>query len=143
MKRILSVLLALCLVLMASAALGEVDLTAMSRDELLVLEEQIIKELTSRPDYKEVTVPPGVYEVGVDIPAGKWTISGVDVFCTVDWGKALDEYKVKIPTSEWISGYVHGTGVEGVDWELTNGTFIVIGHGTVKFSPTIPKSLGF
>lgn len=85
-KKFLSVILALCL-LLPVITLAEVDLSAMSVDELIALNKAVVMELMSRKDFKEVKVPAGTYKVGEDIPAGMYTvkvegdqIAGVYVF---------------------------------------------------------------
>lgn len=71
-KKFLSVILVLCL--LPVIALAEVDLSAMSVDELIALNKAVVMELMSRKDFKEVTVPAGEYKVGEDIPAGIYTV---------------------------------------------------------------------
>lgn len=146
MKRIFSLSLAvvmlICLAFITSYAEG-IDLSALSFDELKALEQQIIKEMISRPEYKEVTVPLGTYKVGEDIPAGKWTISGFDDSGIVYWGKGVDEYGVEIPYNLMIADFTHWNEGDSIDWDLVEGTYIVVTISPVKFSPYVPKSLGF
>lgn len=145
MKRIISLFLVIALLFALPAlSLSEgFDLSSLSFDELKALEEQIIKEMISRPEYKEVTVPLGVYKVGEDIPAGKWTITGFDGAGKVTWGKGLDEYGVEIPYNQRIAEFTHWSAEDSIDWNLVEGTYIVVIISSVKFSPYIPKSLGF
>lgn len=76
MKKLITLFLILALAVpaaaMASTALPE--LSGLSFDELIQLKEKISLELWSRPEWQEVMVPPGVYAVGPDIPAGHWSI---------------------------------------------------------------------
>lgn len=76
MKKLVTLFLILALAVpaaaMASAALP--DLSGLSFDELIQLKEKISLELWNRPEWQEVMVPPGVYAVGPDIPAGHWSI---------------------------------------------------------------------
>ncbi len=63
MKRIIVLTLALLLCLVNTAVYSEsIDLSSLSYNELVVLQSKIVKEITSRPEYKEVTVPLGVYK---------------------------------------------------------------------------------
>ena len=73
MKKFVVMLLA-CLMIASCACADEIDLSSLSFDELRELQTKISKELTSRPEWKEVPVPPGLYKVGEDIPAGDWCI---------------------------------------------------------------------
>ena len=145
MKRIISLfLVATVLFILPAISLSEgFDLSSLSFDDLKALEKQIIKEMVSRPEFKEVTVPLGVYKVGEDIPAGKWTITGFDGAGKVTWGKGLDEYGVEIPYNQKIAEFTHWNDGDKIDWELVEGTYIVVIISSVKFSPYIPKSLGF
>lgn len=74
MKRIIAVFLVLCCV--ASGALADVfgDFTY---EELLILHHALDQEIMQRPEWKEVTVPAGDWIVGVDIPAGDYSIRPV------------------------------------------------------------------
>lgn len=72
MKKLLALSLILILALPAALADG-VDLSSMSYDELTALRSQLEQEIMSRPEWKEVQVPPGRYVAGVDFPAGRYT----------------------------------------------------------------------
>jgi hypothetical protein len=74
MKKIIILFAAVCMIVPAIAC-ADIDLSAMSFDELIELKAQIIAEIMSRDDFKEITVPAGKYVVGEDIPAGTYTIS--------------------------------------------------------------------
>lgn len=50
------------------------DLSSLSFVDLVLLREQINLAIWNSPEWQEVTVPPGVYEIGKDIPAGRWSI---------------------------------------------------------------------
>ncbi len=144
MKKLISICLALLIVLSVSFVFAEsIDLSSLSFDELAALETRIIKEMISKPEYKEVTVPLGVYKVGVDIPAGKWTISGLGNAGIVFWGKGTDEYGVEIPYNMQIADFTYWDENDSIDWDLVEGTYIAVTISPVKFSPYIPKSLGF
>ncbi len=72
MKKLFSALLALCILF--SFAVAETDLSQMQYDDLLALQKELVKEIMSRPEWKEVEVPAGQYTVGVDIPAGWYSV---------------------------------------------------------------------
>lgn len=75
MKRILSIALACVLVLsLAPAAFADVDLSGMTFDELVALKDQINLAIWNSAEWQEVTVPQGIYQVGRQIPPGKWTV---------------------------------------------------------------------
>ena len=75
MKRIIACLLFVAIMLSIPFALADVDLSGMSFDELIDLQSQLTSEILSRSEWKEIRVPVGTYEVGVDIPAGAYTVT--------------------------------------------------------------------
>lgn len=144
MKKLIAACLALLMVLSISFVFAEsIDLSSLSFDELATLETRIIKAMMSKPEYKETKVPVGVYKVGEDIPAGKWTISGIEYSGVITWGTGLDEYGVEIPYNMQISSFSYWDSNDSIDWDLVEGTYISVAISPVKFSPYIPKSLGF
>lgn len=161
MKKVLSLLLVLALLLPAFAVAEGVDLSALSFDQLVQLREQIARELTTRPEWKEVTVPQGVWEVGVDIPAGHWTITVAnrgygrvtiapllkDNGLEVDYWKALSQglFHYQITLTGRQSGiYDPQTSVSSFDIELPDGVYVEVYNASVIFSPYTGKpSLGF
>lgn len=88
-KKFLSVILTLCL-LLPVIALAEIDLSAMSVDELIALNKAVVMELMSRKDFKEVPVPAGTYKVGEDIPAGSYTVRAKQLAALITFEKNGD-----------------------------------------------------
>lgn len=86
MKKIAAFLLALVLCLGSFPAFADVDLSAYTQEELLALRDSINQELLKRGIEKEVEVPPGIYVVGEDIPAGTYTITthATSWFCSLN-----------------------------------------------------------
>lgn len=95
MKKILSIIVSIVLLFSFSLAVAETNLSELSYDELLALQQSINEEMKSRPEWKGVLVPAGIWTVGVDIPAGVYSISvckegqkgKVSVF-----GKEIDDF---------------------------------------------------
>ncbi len=156
MKKILSALLVLILLTSASLGMAEVDLTGLSYDELVALKAQVDLAIWESEEWQEVTVPQGVYEVGVDIPVGHWTILPADGgYSYVTCGDMLDNTKKDISwegdyyvsqslTSPNYSYYSESQDVTQVDFELEDGMYVVIDSGSVIFTPYAGKaSLGF
>lgn len=77
MKRLLSVLLIIGILFSCAFAEG-VDLSYLSFAQLLQMQQIINEEIVRRPEWKKTTVPVGVWTVGVDIPAGSYSISALD-----------------------------------------------------------------
>lgn len=147
--------LALILALPFSAC-AEVDLSGMSFDELVSLKDQINLAIWQSEDWQEVTVPQGIWEVGVDIPEGRWTIKPVDgVYAYVTYGSVLESngkevsYKSNNYYSESIYSpmsniYDEGDDLTEIDIDAKAGSYIEIDSGSVVFSPYAGKpSLGF
>lgn len=153
MKRALCIILALVLVLaLAPAAFADVDLSGMTFDELVALKDQINLALWNSADWQEVTVPQGVWEIGADIPAGKWTILPEPFGET--YIKIGNETKnggtdVSSKTSELIKdkdyrNFDASKDITSWNVELEAGQFLQVDYGPAVFTPYAGKpSLGF
>jgi len=74
MKKLIA--LALVGLMFCTGAIAEgINLDSMTFEQLIELREQITKEITNRAEWKNVYIPAGFYEIGVDIPAGHWTLT--------------------------------------------------------------------
>ena len=158
MKKLLSVLLLLCLLPVLSFA-DIPDLSSLSFDELITLRQQVNLALWQSDSWQSVEVPAGFYQIGADIPAGRWTITpAADVrfnLCYAD--------KANASLSDIGSGWDGVNGWNGVlsskknadgtwrdpeyfhsvDLLLTDGWYIRF-SGTAVFTPYIGKpDLGF
>lgn len=154
MKRIITlVLVLLCLAGVASAEAPE--LSGMSYEELVALKEQIDLAIWNSQEWQEVEVPQGVWVVGQDIPAGKWTIKAADgITANVSWGDELDEsgmelsysskiFEIELLYSVSYRNYKKGDSTE-VTWDLKNGDYFIVSSGIALFTPYSGKpSLGF
>ena len=76
MKRLLSLFLLLTILL--STAFAESVFSNMTDEELIQAQQDLNEEIMKRGLLKKVKIPSGVYEVGVDIPAGKYVLSAAD-----------------------------------------------------------------
>ena len=95
MKKLSSVFLALFLLLIfVSAEAAEFDFSSMTNDELIALRLSVFQELMDRGAVKSATVPAGTYTVGVDIPAGDYSISTSQIMVTVVIGNYDQLYVV-------------------------------------------------
>ena len=134
-----------------SIALAEIDVSSMTFDELIELQAQITQEITNRPEWNNVEVPAGGYEVGVDIPVGRWTISvGDDVsICMITYGSELNESKTDVDAScenyavlQLGNNATWGNGLS-TSIELTEGNYICIWYSNVIFTTYINPSFDF
>ena len=153
MKRFFVILIVL--LLCPVFAFAEVDLSSMNYNELVNLKDQINLAIWNSDTWQEVEVPQGVWVVGEDIPAGKWTIKAADgVKAYVYWGDRLDDSKTslswdgKIYESETIYSVNHRSYEKGdttdVTWDLEDGHYFIVDDGIALFTPYAGKpSLGF
>ena len=135
-------MLALLLPTVASAA----DLAGVSLDELYELRKAVSAEILSRSKWDSVTVPPGFYVVGEDIPAGHWTIKYTPKsYAIVMYFSKTDETG-KNPDVLYGSYYQANIGAPGndletlydmkeVDLELKEGFYLSIQFASVVFEP--------
>lgn len=147
MKKLLVLLAVLSLI--ASVAVAEVDLSGMSFDELIELAHQVDQAIWASDGWQEVTVPPGTYKVGEDIPVGKWTIKAEDKGATyVSYCQAVDaagSVVIMWPSAykqEWVYGEHHSYGAEDthqVTFECEKDMYIVIAKGNAIFTPYAGK----
>jgi len=153
--RILSILFALILCSAPFATAETIDLSGLSFDELVALKEKINIAIWNSKEWQEVEVPQGVWVVGEDIPAGKWTIKAADgVRTSVYWGDTLDasgmslSYNSKVFEIETLYSvnywsYDRGDATE-VTWDLKKGQYFIVESGIALFTPYSGKpSLGF
>lgn len=130
MKRIVSLIL--IAMLLAAPALAGIDLSGMTFDELIELQKQVTAALWASDGWQEVTVPAGYYEVGTDIPAGRWTLSGngvmIDIYRSLDAASTFD-----------VTGYVDGhylTSGDTYTANLKEGQGLEL-DGPVTFTPYV------
>ena len=84
MKRLFCSLLVLVLLPVVSFA-DLPDLSGLSYDELVQLKDQINLAMWNSEEWQEVTVPPGLWKVGEDIPAAHWSIRLLNHGYTTVW----------------------------------------------------------
>lgn len=143
MKKAACVLI-LALSTLPICAAADVDLASMSYDELVELKQQVLMEIMQRDGSYSVTVPIGLWRVGVDIPEGVWLLSAENGRYThVAYGPTIDE------NGNSMSKYTGGnTGTflsNGASWRLSAsaGNYIYIEGCPVVFMPADTLSLGF
>lgn len=154
MKKVITILISLALILsLPVCAFAEIDLSGLSYDELVELKDRINKAIWESEEWQEVEVPYGIWIVGEDIPAGKWTVTAGDG-CSqrFDIGKKLDPTGTELEsTDNWwrlrsrnYRLFDAASDIESVTVELAEGMIITIDEGYVTFSPYSGKpSLGF
>ena len=152
MKKLLVFFLAALLICSAAAA-DPVDLSGMSYDELVALRDQLNLAIWNSQEWQEVTVPAGVWEIGVDIPAGHWTIRPLPGgYVNVTYFDRLDEFGKGVApgwlgwggtlTARGENDITYGEPTE-VDLEMQEGMYFKCGQSVI-FTPYAGKpDLGF
>lgn len=154
MKRTLCIILAFVLLItLAPAAFAEWDLSGLSFDDLVALKDQVQRAMWDSADWQEVTVPQGVWQVGPDIPAGKWTIvCGGKNYTSIDVADSLRDNGTKATFPPKASANIFNPESSLYDngdlkeWtvDLHDGEYVVISDADAVFTPYAGKpSLGF
>ncbi len=79
MKSIIALFICVCVLLSFSLSYAEIGFDKMTDEELILAQEELQNEIIARGLVKKATIPPGLYEVGVDIPVGKYVLTAVTV----------------------------------------------------------------
>ena len=158
---ILAVMLVFASVTGASAS--SIDLSGLTLDELIDLRQRITMAMWETDAYQEVVVPPGLWVVGEDIPAGTWTIKCADTrsedpdlyVCYFKYGQKLNERgnEIKRASDHYDSITLYNpNGKYSVDQlteypvTLYDGDYVQIekGWGSALFTTYLGKpALGF
>lgn len=168
MKKLFALALIVCLLVSVSALAEttfrfEIDgLKDLTFKELVAAKQALIQQIDqmimNHEDWQAVEVPQGVWCVGEDIPAGKWTVKCAEPwrYTDISWGTDLREDGESISwTSSRYSAinyiynanharYKKDDGITEYTFEAKTGEYIVVDGGSAIFSPYIGKpSLGF
>ena len=157
LKRILSLMLSFMFVLAAINSLAEpetIDLSTMTFEELLDLQMRVHTAMIYTDDWQSVTVPAGVYTVGKEIPAGKWTISPIkgqtaEIYICDTLNETGTDYSWdgNVYTSEQITSpfdsYYEYNQIESITVTLVDGMYIIIQSAPVVFEPATTPTFTF
>ena len=155
MKKV--IMIVVLLIFTVSSACAEIpDISGLSYDELVQLKNSINLAMWQSEEWQEVTVPVGVWIVGEDIPVGHWSISlspeASGKWASVKYCDLLDEtgtdaanrYDCKIYAYLDVAAPTNDRYPQVIDLDLKPGTYIIIGNGSVVFTPYSGKpDLGF
>lgn len=130
-----------------------IDFSSMSFAELVELQNNVNLALWNSDEWQEVTVPEGVWTVGQDIPAGKWTIKvPAKGYIHIYWCDKLDEfgavsYKGKLYEIYTLKGKQRSSYTEGDTTEITlnlqEGQYVGVDNGDAIFTPYAGNSFSF
>lgn len=158
MKRFLSVLFLFLMIIPFAAHANETDIfkstieniQQLSFEELKLIDMVVSQEMARRPEWKSVTVPPGAYQIGVDIPAGYWDIS--TFMDDDDWYlpsifiiycSALDSSKTDYASGSYIKSFSLSSNASTQGIFLESPNFLIIEDHAVIFTPHVQPNLGF
>lgn len=145
MKKLAAAILTV-LLLMSTAYAADIDISGLTFDELLDLQKQVSDALWASPEWQDVAVPAGVYQIGVDIPAGRWELRAQDGYGWIYYGESDG---VGINTdwdAQYLTFYLVSDDIEGFESNrsavinMQDGYFIQLDTG-VFFSR--PKGFSF
>jgi len=153
MKKLFCLILAGILIMSAAWA-EEIDLSGLTFEELDALRDRCMLEMMKRDVWQEVTVPQGVYQVGVQIPAGTWTVychNGISAL--VNWGDTLtpnhEDIEINYETGRYGWGRVYNPHYRNykeyydgsqISYTFTvrEGEWIIIEDSPAVFTPGSP-----
>ncbi len=132
MKRLIAIILAFSL--LPIIALAELpDISGLSFDELKEMQAKVNEALWLSDGWKEVVVPVGLYKVGTDIPAGRWTVK-----------RSVDDYTYFRIGTNFVNGdleyYLFTSDLEyEANIILEEGTYVEISYCPVVFTTYVPS----
>lgn len=115
------------------------DFSGYSFSELKVLQEALNDALWASEGWQQVTVPPGMYLVGRDIPAGHWTLTGTGNLLS---GASSVELYEEMVDGGLASFLAYLPLNEPTNIVLSEGTYVEVEDRSVIFTPYVP-GLGF
>ena len=145
-KALICIILILALLSSIVSVLAEMDFSEMSFNELLEAQEQLTTALWASDGWEEVRVPTGIYKIGEDIPAGRWTISITPdnkYYVTIYTGTELDETGNSVAYPYTYESIHREQGNTSVTWTLKDGCYFSVENGDVLFTTPTTNSLGF
>lgn len=145
MKKVITIIMITLAMLCMTAHAESIDLSGLSFQELAALRDRAQMEMMQRDAWQEVTVPQGVYQVGVQIPAGTWTVRcATGNYTEIDWGDTLKDNGQGVEYGnryDWAvvynpSGSYYSAGDQTeYTFSVRDGEYIIIKDGMATFMP--------
>lgn len=148
MKKLFVLVLALVLLCPSALALKNESLDDISFDDLVQYRKYFDMYLMDRPEFKQVTIPEGIYKIGVDIPAGDWNVIPVSgEQALFDYFEKLDQYG-NAPDKDSYYMWdrivnIPGYEVKSMHYDLKDGMYVRISMAPVIFSKYTGPSFSF
>lgn len=112
------------------------DFSAYSFEELKQLQTELNLALWASEGWQKVTVPPGIYVVGEDIPEGRWTIKRAANKYT--YLRIYSDMQNGVPTNRLHYSHLE----DSFTVHLISGQYVEIDSTSVTFEPYV-SGLGF
>ena len=151
MKKLIAIILVLAVIMPAAALADLPDISGLTFDELVQLRDKLNMAIWDSKEWQEVKVPVGVWKIGEDIPAGKWTISAASdnpeigtfiIYCNKLDNSGMDGdaggqlfYFQSIENEESGEGWYPTS----IDIDLKKGTYLIVKDGPALFKPFAGK----
>lgn len=144
MKRIVALCICIVIFFISTSALADIDLSSMSFDELIALQQQVNKAIWASDEWQEVEVPAGLYRVGVDIPAGNWKVSMKRTWARIKLGSEINETgnEVSYSTKDYYSVQIN-EDVPSQVIHFTEGMYVEIYNASLIFSSATGAQFNF
>lgn len=154
MKKLITVALILALLLPVASCADLPDISGLTFDELVALKDKINLAMWNSQEWQEVSVPPGLWRIGEDIPAGHWTMSfgPWHGYTTIWYFEQPNEFgKPFAPLTKYTNWSIASDDFHAFDQEYINSVNVNMQDGwyyycetTIIFTPYTGKpDLGF
>lgn len=141
MKKLLSVMLSVLIMMSCALAAELPDLSAYTEEELLQLQSNVSAEISKRSGAKNVEVPSGDYIVGEDFPEGTYTITASKYSIVGVYQNEEDMQVVKTKGEDYgkvvirSKSYMLKEGETVAKIKLEKGNAFSISMGAVTLAP--------
>ena len=150
MKKLLVMIIVLTL--LPIVALADLpDISNLTFEELVALKNQINLAMWNSDEWQEVTVPEGLYQIGKDIPEGRWTITCPPKLYSIALliGSKLYSDLLSVDFDKYISlkgknsmMFTQGD-TTSITLDLKDGMYLQIQSGSAIFTPDQGNSFSF
>ena len=151
MKRLFAFALAIMMVVFSSVAFADIDISNLSYQELVSLVNEAQMLIMKTDEWQEVTVPEGLYQIGKDIPEGRWTITCPPKLYSISLmiGSKLYSDLLSVDFDKYVSlkgknsmMFTQGD-TTSITLDLKDGMYLQIQSGSAIFTPDKGNSFSF
>lgn len=147
MKKLIAMVTVLMLLASFFVSFAEpetIDLSTMSLEEIALLIQRAQFAMFETVDWQEVTVPAGIYQIGVDIPAGKWNVSMGKNWARIKIGAALNDTGNEVDNrSDGYYSVQLNEDVSSRDITFFEGMYVEIYNASLIFRPAVGATFSF